>query len=101
LKRLKYGIIPQFLKYRENFFRALQMAVIQFSFEIFQHSKAARTDVWRVGWMGSSENFQATQFINNSMRIVAHRVIRVQRKLIAIFWPETRFLSFSNDGSMF
>jgi hypothetical protein len=41
--------VSHFLKCRENFFRALQMAVLQFSFEILEHPKVARTDVWRVG----------------------------------------------------
>jgi hypothetical protein len=69
------------LKCRENFFWALQIAVFQFFFEISEHPKVAWTDVWRVGWMGSSENLQETESIDNSMPIVTHRVIHVHRKI--------------------
>jgi hypothetical protein len=51
--------------------------------------------------MGSSESLQATYFINTSMPIVAHRVVHVHRKIIAMFWGEKRFFSFSKDESMF
>jgi hypothetical protein len=59
LKLLNSDVIPQFLKCRENFFRALQMAVLQLSFEISEPATVARTGVWQVEWMGSSENLQA------------------------------------------
>jgi hypothetical protein len=88
LKFLKSDVLSQFLNYHENYFQALQMAVPQFSFEISEDSKVARTDVWRVGWMGSSENLQATEFIENSMPIVVHRVVHVHKTLIARFWHE-------------
>jgi hypothetical protein len=55
----KSDVIPEFLKCPENFVRALQMAALQFSFEISEHPKVARTDVWRVEWIRSSENLQA------------------------------------------
>jgi hypothetical protein len=51
--------------------------------------------------MRSSENLQATKFIDSSMSIVAHRVVHLHRKLIAVFWREKRFFSLSNDGNMF
>jgi hypothetical protein len=60
LKVLKSDIISQFLKCREKFFQALQITVFQLSFEIFENSKVARTDVRRVGWTRGSENLQAT-----------------------------------------
>jgi hypothetical protein len=85
LKLLESDLIPQFLKCRENFFRALQIAILQFSSEISEHSKVARSDVWRVGWMGSSENLQVTEFIDKSMLIVPHRVAQVRRKIDHVF----------------
>jgi hypothetical protein len=65
---------------------ALQMAVFQFSFEISEHSKVARTDIWRVGWMESFENLQATKVIDNSMPIVAHRVVHVHTNFDCDFY---------------
>jgi hypothetical protein len=41
LKLLKSDDIPRFLKRRENFYRALQMAVFQFSFDIPDYQKVA------------------------------------------------------------
>jgi hypothetical protein len=80
-KLLKSDDILQFWKCRENFFRALQMAFPQLPFEISEYLKVARIDVWRVGWMGRSWNLQATWFIDNSMSIVAHRVVQVRKKI--------------------
>jgi hypothetical protein len=51
--------------------------------------------------MGSSENLQAMEFIDSLMPIVAHRVIHVHRKLIAVYWLEKRFFSSNIDGNMF
>jgi hypothetical protein len=63
-----------------EFLPTLQMAVLQFSFEISGHPKVARTEIARVGWMESSENLQVTEFIDNSMPIAAHRVVHVHRR---------------------
>jgi hypothetical protein len=77
------------------------MAVLQFSFEVFERPKVARTDVGRVGWMESSENLQSTQFIDNSMSIVAHRVVYMPRRIDRGFLARKPFFSFSNHGTMF
>jgi hypothetical protein len=79
LKFLKSDVISQFLKCREKFFRALEMPILQFSFELSEHPKITWTDIWRVGWMGSSENRQAPEFISKSMLIVSYRVVHAHR----------------------
>jgi hypothetical protein len=81
LKLFKNEVIAQSLQCRENFFRALQIAVLLFSFEIPEDPKIARTDVWQVGKMASSENLEPREFIDNLMPIVAQRVVRVHRKI--------------------
>jgi hypothetical protein len=58
LKLFKRDAIPQVLKDRGNVFRTLLLAALEFSLEISELPKVARSDVWRVGWTGSSENLQ-------------------------------------------
>jgi hypothetical protein len=57
-----------------NFFRALQIAILLFSFEISEHPKVGRADAWRGGGE-CTEN------------------------LIAVFWAEKRFFSLRKDGN--